>query len=135
MDILYILTRLALKVDETQLQLFSLQQSRSPPLCLDLMQLTLSTVVLRQRRVTFEQERHLVENTWHAENARSTAEENCSLRIQQTRKTVVEERTEKQTKKLIRSVKVVGHAEILEIGEFLVCQKQRKNAQHTLRRN
>ena len=31
--------------------------------------------------------------------------------------------------------KVVDHAEILEIGEFLACQKQRWNAQNTLRRN
>ena len=52
--------RSTLKVNETRLQLFFLQESPRPPLTLDLMQLTISQVVLRQRKETSQQEHHLL---------------------------------------------------------------------------
>ena len=68
-----------LTVKEIRLQLFLLQESRRPSICLNRVQPKIYQVMLpQQQRGTFQQE-HSFENAWHADSDRLTAEGNLQL--------------------------------------------------------
>ena len=83
--------RLSMKVGKLRLQMFLLHELRRPSLCLDFMQLTISQVALVIGEADLSATASSLENTWHADSEKSTAEGN--LRVfpnLHTRKPVVE---------------------------------------------
>ena len=70
-----------------------------------------------------------LENTWHTDSERSTAEGNLQLfSNQQTRKAVVARANEKTDTELLRLCKIADYAEIVKIGNSFkkhACKKQR----------
>ena len=132
-DILSRSVRLALKVDEIQLQLFSLQQSRSPPL-------SRPCAADNVDRCAQTAEGNLwarASPCWkHLTCRQRKIDGRGKLFTDSTDKKDSCRRANGKTDEEVDPLrKVVDDAEILEVGEFLACQKQRWNAQHTLRRN
>ena len=83
--------RLSMKVGKIRLQMFLLHELRRPSLCLDFMQLTISQVALTTGEADLLATASSLENTWHVDSEKSTAEGN--LRVfpnLHTRKPVVE---------------------------------------------
>ena len=118
----------------------SMPESRRPSLRLDLVQLTVSQVVLRQRRGTFLARASPNENTGHADKREIDGRGKPTAVSESTNKEGSCRKSERKDRRRTPSTvfKKTNDAENPEdrgIPPNKACKKQRWNAQHTLRRS